>query len=293
MAWIEAHQRLERSHKLHDLMISMDWTKHEAMGRLFVFWWWCVDHAEDGDLKKFNDGHLALAAELSPSDGKRFVDAMVQAGFLDREPYFRLHDWWDYFGSFLRKRHNKNPEIWQKVKDLYQKEHSSGDGGSAPRGTEGALLEHSRDYSRSSSPNQTKPNLTKPREITPKPPRGEGGASPPGCPEKSPKQARQKREDRAVVKSAMVYPDVLQVDGFKAEFEDWIDHRMGLKKPGVSWSVFFQRQLDKELAPIGSAEALEKVTHSTLQGYTGLYGRPRANGPKRAPTEEEIDQTEL
>lgn len=301
MAWIESHQSLRDSHKLYDLMASMEWEIHEAIGRLQMFWWWCVDHAEDGDLTKFKPHHLAIAAGLSPTEGKKFLEGMIEAGFIDLEPGFRLHDWWDYFGTFLRKRYSKRPEVWQRVRDLYQKEPPKEDGRGNPRGTEGdsprdpegVLLPHPKEDGSRPQPDLTKPDLTKPRESTPKPPEGAGGASPPGCSEKSPEPSRQKREDRAQVKSAMVYPDVLQVDGFKAEFEDWIEHRMGLKKPGVSWSVFFQRQLDKELAPIGSVEAFEKVTHSTLQGYTGLYSRPRANGPKRAPTEEEIDQTEL
>lgn len=170
MAWIESHQSLKDSHKLYDLMASMEWELHEAVGRLQLFWWWCVDHAEDGDLTKFKPHHLAIAAGLSPVEGEKFMKGMVEAGFIDLEPGFRLHDWWDYFGTFLRKRYSKRPEVWQRVRDLYQKEFPKGDGrsnpggteGGSPRGPTGVLLPHSRGDGSRPQPDQTKPDLTKP-----------------------------------------------------------------------------------------------------------------------------------
>ena len=162
MAWIESHQSLKESHKLYDLMTSLDWDRAEALGRLHLFWYWCVDHAENGDLRKFNDGHLALAAELSPKDGKRFVEAMVNAGFLDKEPYFRLHDWWDHFGKFLKGRYKSRPDEWKKVESLYKAESDS-------RSTPELLQSDSRPApdvieSIPTPPNRTEPNLTEPRE---------------------------------------------------------------------------------------------------------------------------------
>lgn len=141
MAWIESHQRLEKSHKLFDLQIAMNWPKCEAIGRLHVFWWWCVDHAEDGDLRKFNDGHLALAVGLDMSAGKAFVEAMLHAGFMERSPYFRVKNWWEYFGNFLKKRYSKNPEKWKAIRDKYL------------ISTEAVIPE-----------NTTKPNLTEPNQ---------------------------------------------------------------------------------------------------------------------------------
>jgi len=187
MAWIESHQSLKDSHKLYDLMASMEWEIHEAVGRLQLFWWWCVDHAEDGDLTKFKPHHLAIAAGLSPTEGKKFLEGMIEAGFIDLEPGFRLHDWWDYFGTFLRKRYSKRPEVWQRVRDLYQKEPPKEDGrsnpwgteGDSPREPEGVLLPPPRGDGSRPQPDLTKPDLTKPREETPKPPEGAGGASPP------------------------------------------------------------------------------------------------------------------
>lgn len=97
--------------------------------------------------------------------------------------------------------------------------------------------------------------------------------------------------DRETVKEEVLYPEALRSDRFKAEFEAWIEHRMGLKKPGVSWVSFFQRQLDRECEPIGEERAFAMVAKSTSSGHQGLY-EPTGGGSRRngAPTESEVNQ---
>ena len=119
MSWIESHQKLQSDAKVVDLMTELGWSKAEAIGRLHMFWWWCVDHAEDGDLRRFNDNHLSIAVELNAQDGKRFVGAMVKFGLLDREPYFRVHNWWKYSGRFMKQRYKDAPERWKRIEYLY------------------------------------------------------------------------------------------------------------------------------------------------------------------------------
>lgn len=119
MSWIESHQKLKDEPKLFDLMIVLNLSKAEAIGRLHMFWWWCVDHAEDGDLSKFNDAHLALAVELNPCEGKKFIEALTNAGFLEREPYFRIRNWWKYIKRFLQQRYKDYPDKWRKIEKLY------------------------------------------------------------------------------------------------------------------------------------------------------------------------------
>lgn len=119
MAWIESHQALRDHPKTIDLMALMGWDLDTNIGKLHRFWWWCVDYAEDGDLRKHNDSRLAIAVGLNSNQGKQFVEAMVKSGWIDREPYFRVHDWWDYIGLFLQRKYQRQPEKWQKVRDLY------------------------------------------------------------------------------------------------------------------------------------------------------------------------------
>lgn len=119
MAWIESHQSLKDHPKLVDLCALMSWERDAAVGRLQMLWWWCLDYAIDGDLQKHNDGRIAGAMGVAIADAKRLVDALVQARWLEREPYFRVHDWWTYAGRFLQIKWKHNPEAWKKVREAY------------------------------------------------------------------------------------------------------------------------------------------------------------------------------
>jgi len=119
VAWIESHQKLKDEPKLFELMAGMNWNKAETIGRLHLFWWWCVDHAEDGDLRRFNDTHLALAVELNPADGSQFVQSMLKAGFLERQPYFRIVNWWKFVSHFMKRRYKDNKDGWERIEKLY------------------------------------------------------------------------------------------------------------------------------------------------------------------------------
>jgi len=108
-------------------MACMGWDVDTTLGKLHRFWWWCVDYAEDGDLRKHNDDRLGAAVGVLPGEpAKRFVEAMVKACWLDRKPYFRVHDWWDYIGKFLQIKYKHSPEKWQHVRDLYHGSNNKG-----------------------------------------------------------------------------------------------------------------------------------------------------------------------
>ncbi len=119
MPWIESHTDLESHPKLMSLMMSLGWDLNTTIGILHRFWWWCLKYAEDGDLRKFNDSQLAGAVALNGDEAKRFVDGMVEAGFLDRTPYFRVHGWLDRVERYLvSKYHTSNP---MKINQIMRK----------------------------------------------------------------------------------------------------------------------------------------------------------------------------
>lgn len=120
MAYIESHQNLERHPKLADLMARMGWDKLSTIGALHCFWYWCVDYAESGDLRKYSDATLGDVVALNGSSAKLFVESMVAAGWLDRDPYFRVHDWWDYIGPWLRSKYKRSPDKWKAIRALYR-----------------------------------------------------------------------------------------------------------------------------------------------------------------------------
>jgi hypothetical protein len=98
----------------------MGWDLDTTIAKLHRFWWWCVDYAENGDLRKHSNERVGRAVGLTNGESTRFVEAMVSSGWIDTEPYRRVHDWWDYIGLFLQRRYgNKNSEKWKAVHRLY------------------------------------------------------------------------------------------------------------------------------------------------------------------------------
>ena len=119
MAWIESHQKLASDPKLFDLMTSLSISRREAVGLLHMLWWWCVDHAENGDLRRFNPSHLSLAMDWDPKDAENLVNGLVKAGFLEQEPYFRISKWWKFSGRFMKQKYKDYPEKWKQLESMY------------------------------------------------------------------------------------------------------------------------------------------------------------------------------
>lgn len=148
-------------------MTMMGWDLDTTIGKLHRFWWWCVDYAEDGDLRRYNDSMLAAAVALDPVKGREFVEAMVTcggesaSGFIERSPYFRVHDWWDYCGMLLQIRYKHSPKKWMKIRSLYdgKRKNSSKNGSYNTTPTE------------PNQPNQTKPNQQESKEDSAQKPR--------------------------------------------------------------------------------------------------------------------------
>ena len=118
MAWIESHQALERHPKTLDLMTSMGWDLSQTIGNLHRFWWWCVDYAEDGDLRKHGNRY-AIALGMTGETADKFVTEMRRISFIDTDPYLRVHDWWHYHGYSLRAKYRQNKEKWERVRELH------------------------------------------------------------------------------------------------------------------------------------------------------------------------------
>lgn len=121
MPWIESHQSLKDHPKLIALCEQMEWDIDTATGKLHRFWWWCLDYAIDGDLRKFNDAQLAHGMGVSIPHAKKLTAAMVESRWIDRTPYFRVHDWWDYVGKFLIIKWKNYPDKWKAVQTAYAK----------------------------------------------------------------------------------------------------------------------------------------------------------------------------
>ncbi len=120
MAWIESHQVLDRHPKVLMLMSLMRWDKPYTIGQLHRFWWWCVDYAEDGDLRRYHADQIGAALDIpAGKEANKFLESMITTRWIDTEPYLRVHDWWRYIGRFLQVKYKMHPEKWKAIKELY------------------------------------------------------------------------------------------------------------------------------------------------------------------------------
>lgn len=104
VAWLESHQSLREHPKCKKFCRLLRVSKPEAVGYLHMLWWWALDYAEDGSLSKYDALDIAIGAEWE-GDETQFVDALVTAGFLDRDgDKLVIHDWRDYAGKLIERR---------------------------------------------------------------------------------------------------------------------------------------------------------------------------------------------
>jgi hypothetical protein len=105
--------------RVADLKIAVGWNKSETIGYLVRFWWWCVDYAEDGDLRPHSPQRIATALDLAGETAEKFVSAMIETGWIDVQLYFRVHDWCFYIRNFLMTKYDRNPRKCRRVRRLY------------------------------------------------------------------------------------------------------------------------------------------------------------------------------
>lgn len=99
MPWIESHQDLRTNPKAKRLARILEIPLAQAIGHLHMLWWWALDHAEDGDVSRFDSFDIADAAGWD-GDEKAFLDALINCGPSDKhgfiEPSMKLHDWGEF-----------------------------------------------------------------------------------------------------------------------------------------------------------------------------------------------------
>ena len=89
--------------KTYDLASRLGISRPTAIGHLELLWDFTEEHARAGDVGRWPDGAIARACEWS-GDPAEFVDALVGAGWLDRQPTHRLiaHDWPEHAQKWVR-----------------------------------------------------------------------------------------------------------------------------------------------------------------------------------------------
>lgn len=147
MAWIESHQELARHPKTKRLARMVGIPIPAAIGHLHLLWWWALDFAQAGDLTNYTSDDIADAAQWEGDPGA-FTDALIAAGFIDREnEQLKIHDWHDYAGKLVERR----------AKDRERKR--------TPNAIPAELQRKSDGKSMDSIPNSTVPNSTVPNST--------------------------------------------------------------------------------------------------------------------------------
>ena len=186
MAWIESHQELARHPKTKRLARATGITTPAAIGHLHLLWWWALDYAQSGELTGYTDDDIADAA-CWDGDPVIFTEALVEAGFIDRdEDALHIHDWQDYAGRLLDKR-EQNRERMKRArasKNATQNSHGSTTPSNSAR-TCGERAANVQETNTATVPNRTVPNQPNQQnqDTTPLPPTG--GAQKDKAPQKT------------------------------------------------------------------------------------------------------------
>lgn len=88
--------------------------KSYTMGHLHALWHTALEQQEDGDMSGWTPEMIADCADY-PGNAPKFVELLRKHRWLDGD--YRIHDWWQYAGPYLRAKYKKSPEKWQAIRD--------------------------------------------------------------------------------------------------------------------------------------------------------------------------------
>jgi hypothetical protein len=103
MAWIEVHQSVASHKKTLALADYLDIPEYAAVGLMTCFWLWAVDSVEEG---RFSIPPRQIARAIRwEGEAAKLVDAMIDAGFLERDgEYLVIVNWYEYIGKLIDQR---------------------------------------------------------------------------------------------------------------------------------------------------------------------------------------------
>lgn len=123
-----------RHPKTYDLAARLQVDRPAALGRLELLWDYTGDVAPQGDIGKWPNAAIAAACDWS-GNPDQFVEALVDAGWLDKVDEYRLvvHDWPDHCQEWVRKKLKRSRLAFL----VYYAERKT-DAGETPAGEDGA-----------------------------------------------------------------------------------------------------------------------------------------------------------
>lgn len=115
-------------------MAELGVNRREAVGMLQMLWEWASEYAPQGDIGRWSDAAIAAAVEWPVLDFQKCVDALINAGWLDRCKRHRLviHDWEDHCEEYVRKRLSRKHLEFAKPSANGRQRQTTADNGSLP-----------------------------------------------------------------------------------------------------------------------------------------------------------------
>ena len=121
---------------------------------------------------------------------------LIRCKFVDRTPYLRVHDWWEYYGRFLQIKYKNRPEKWQEIKNLcFSKiEHPKNLLRHPLEPAEGSSMTQDGRYGRTDVPHGTDVRTLTSKEGSASPPPAAGAAAQPAREEMTEADFKELRE---------------------------------------------------------------------------------------------------
>lgn len=113
MAWIEYHYALRDHWKIQRLadLLGCDYAK--ALGHISCLWLWCLEYSPKGDLSRFKDSEIRLAARAI--DEKFSKKILFEAELITAEN--KINDWKKHGIKYLLSNRNRMKKYRERLRN--------------------------------------------------------------------------------------------------------------------------------------------------------------------------------
>jgi hypothetical protein len=122
----EVKQGVETQVKFKKLKLKLQLPQWQVVGLLESIWKLAMSSAQAGDIGRYSDEDIAVCIEYA-GDANELIEAMVESGWLDKDPEFRLviHDWSEHAPTWLRGNFTKHKRQFADVVAKQRAKHTA------------------------------------------------------------------------------------------------------------------------------------------------------------------------
>ncbi|MFH0981838.1 MAG: hypothetical protein V2A79_09895 [Planctomycetota bacterium] len=115
MAWVRVESGLRDHPKVLKLARDTGCKVQDVVGQLVSLWLWCIEHAQDGDLRSFDADDIEAVVGWTGESGKWYA-AAVNRHLIDvTADGAQVHDWQDWMSSWTEAQRKRD---WRQSKVL-------------------------------------------------------------------------------------------------------------------------------------------------------------------------------